>query len=149
MPNHETTPSTGVQILEIENRGDDRGCFFFVPAQAYSFLGTIKDLRGGISRAGTLRGNNFNIKSRQAFLVIHESAWTFYWDSGEGSPRNERVFEGAGTELILVEPNCARAVLNSGTKDLFLFELSDRSFDISDFGRRTLFELNCFRVPTI
>lgn len=134
------SPEPSLHIIAIEDRGDARGPFYFAPKDAIEFLGEVRDMRAGVSKPGVLRGNNFNLASRQAIVVIHESEWTLHWDCGESTAVRHRRFEGAGAETILVDAGCARAIQNSGDKGLVLIELSNRPFAASDVKRRTVCE---------
>ena len=132
--------TAGVRIITIGDRGDTRGLFFFAPRDAVDFLGDIKDVRAGTSKPGVVRGNNFNIVNRQAVIVIHESEWTLFWDSGEGTSPCHLSFQGTGAELVLVNPGCARAIQNTGDMDIVLVELSDAPYRADDVRRRVLCE---------
>jgi hypothetical protein len=109
------SPEPSLHIIAIEDRGDARGPFYFAPKDAIEFLGEVRDMRAGVSKPGVLRGNNFNLASRQAIVVIHESEWTLHWDfspdllltggqsrSEDNSQAAPHVAISAGSEVRLI-----------------------------------------------
>jgi dTDP-4-dehydrorhamnose 3,5-epimerase-like enzyme len=130
--------TNGVTITELPNGGDHRGVSFSVSPGHLSFLGRVADIHVASVQPGAVRGNHFHLRRREILIVTHESAWKFHWDEGENTPAQVREFSGSGTEVILIEPYCSHAVLNSGDRTLMLTGLSSETYDPEESVRRVM-----------
>src|SRR5438552_282351 len=110
----------GLQITELNNRGDTRGFSFTVPAEALAFVGRIADVHLASTKPGTVRGNHYHLRRRQAIMALPSVKWSLHWDEGEGSVARHRDFDGGRTVLVLLSPGASIAVRNDGDGDLWL-----------------------------
>jgi dTDP-4-dehydrorhamnose 3,5-epimerase-like enzyme len=114
-----------VQIVTVADTGDQRGCSFALPDAWNRFLAALADLHVTTIRPGHTRGNHYHARHREILVVIHEDAWTFYWDSGAGTRVEQRVFRGKGSAVIEILPSASHAVVNTGARDVVVLGMSD------------------------
>jgi dTDP-4-dehydrorhamnose 3,5-epimerase-like enzyme len=118
-----------IQISELKNNGDARGSSFSPPPEALDFLGRISDMYLASSAPGTVRGNHYHLRKRQAIFFLPGAAWSLHWDEGENTLVQHRSFDGASAVLVLVPANIANAVRNDGTAPLWLVACSSEPYD--------------------
>jgi dTDP-4-dehydrorhamnose 3,5-epimerase-like enzyme len=71
-----------VRILELDDRGDQRGFSYSLQDRQLSFLGSVKDVHVNLTLPGHIRGNHFH-RVRKEVLVVHfEDSWTLAWTGG-------------------------------------------------------------------
>ena len=109
---------------------DERGLSFSVPARVLCEL-AVRDVHVAAIRPGHVRGNHYHEKKTELITVIYQDDWTFHWDTGPDTQVNGREFAGCGAVSISVPLLWSHAVKNDGIKDLWLFNMTDLSFDPS------------------
>lgn len=117
-----------VQIIELANHGDGRGFSFSVPAEALAFVGRMADVHLASTKPGSIRGNHYHLRRREAIVVLPGSRWSFHWDESQ-TPAQYREFDGGGAVLILIEPGASHAVRNDGDGLLWLTAISSEKYD--------------------
>ncbi len=120
--------SQKVQITELPNSGDARGFSFTAPAAALAFVGRMSDVHVASTKPGSVRGNHYHLKRREAIVVLPGARWSFHWDEGEGSTQH-RDFDGSTAIQILISPGASHAVRNDGEGLLWLVAISSESYD--------------------
>jgi oxalate decarboxylase/phosphoglucose isomerase-like protein (cupin superfamily) len=104
-----------MRITVLEARTDDRGRMFSLPLPWSS----MREAHAGTLLPGHVRGNHFHPSSRELLVILHSDRWTLRYDGGE------RTFEGAGAEMLEIEPGCAHAIVNDGNAELQLLSVAD------------------------
>jgi dTDP-4-dehydrorhamnose 3,5-epimerase-like enzyme len=127
-----------VSVVQLPDSGDHRGSSFTLPPEALSFVGTVRDIHFASLVPGSVRGNHFHLRRREAILVTYDSAWSLYWDNGEASQIQQREFTGSGAVLILVESGCSHAVRNIGDTTMRITGISSEVYDPSETVRREI-----------
>jgi dTDP-4-dehydrorhamnose 3,5-epimerase-like enzyme len=130
--------SPGVGIRSITDIGDHRGSSFSIPEEWNRFLPSAVDLHITTLRPGHVRGNHYHRTRKEVIVVLHTDGWTLYWDSGGAQGTQTRAFTAGGAVLLTVEPGAAHAIVNSGTRDLYTFGLTDGRYDPDDTVAREL-----------
>jgi len=120
--------TTGIQILELANLGDARGLSFTAPAEALAFVGRMADVHVASIKPGSVRGNHYHLRRREAILLLPGTKWSLHWDD-TGQPPVHRSFDGASAWLVLVSPGVSHAVRNDGDRDVWLMAISSESYD--------------------
>jgi dTDP-4-dehydrorhamnose 3,5-epimerase-like enzyme len=118
-----------VQIQELSNTGDVRGFSFTAPAEALAFVGRMLDVHLASTKPGSIRGNHYHLRRREAIVVLPGAKWSLHWDEGEGSQPQHRQFDGTVAVLALVSPGASHAVRNDGDRELWLTAISSESYD--------------------
>jgi dTDP-4-dehydrorhamnose 3,5-epimerase-like enzyme len=118
-----------IQFLEIPNKGDSRGFSFTIPSEALAYVGNVADVHVSSIKAGAVRGNHYHVKLRQAIVVLPGSKWSFHWDEGEGTPTQNRTFDGSTAILVLVAVDASHALRNEGDSILWLTAISSDVYD--------------------
>ena len=121
-----------LEVFELSNRGDARGCSFTAPAEALAFVGRMWDVHLASSKPGEVRGNHYHLRRRQAIMALPGVKWSLHWDEGEESAAQHRDFDGAGSVLVLLSPGASIAVRNDGDDDLWIVTISSESYDPAD-----------------
>ena len=118
-----------IQISELNNSGDLRGFSFTAPPDALAFVGHMSDVHLASTKPGSIRGNHYHLRRREAIVILPGTKWSLHWDEGEGSPMQHRTFGGESAVMVLVSPGASHAVRNDGDSDLWLFAISSESYD--------------------
>lgn len=118
-----------IQISELPSKGDARGFSFTMPSQALEFLGSVADMHIASTLPGSVRGNHYHIRKREAIIFLPGAAWSLLWDEGPDTRGQHRVFDGSGCVLVLIPPGCSHAVRNDGTAPLWLIACSSEPYD--------------------
>jgi dTDP-4-dehydrorhamnose 3,5-epimerase-like enzyme len=118
-----------VHIQELSNTGDVRGFSFTAPAEALAFVGRMLDVHLASTKPGSIRGNHYHLRRREAIVVLPGAKWSLHWDEGDGSSAQHRRFDGSVAVLVLVSPGASHAVRNDGDCDLWLTAISSESYD--------------------
>jgi dTDP-4-dehydrorhamnose 3,5-epimerase-like enzyme len=118
-----------IQISELRNNADPRGCSFTLPSEAVDFVKHIADVHVASSAPGMVRGNHFHLHKRQAVILFTGTAWSLHFDHGEGTSPEHREFDGSCAVLVLVPPGCSQAVRNDGGGVLWLVTCSSEVYD--------------------
>ncbi len=118
-----------VRILQLDDRGDQRGSSYTLQEQQFSFLGSVVDVHFSTTLPGHMRGNHFHRLRKEVLVVRHEDSWTFAWDQGEGTAPEMRKFDGAGTVVVEIEPLSSHAVRNDGQRPLLIFAMTNGLYD--------------------
>jgi oxalate decarboxylase/phosphoglucose isomerase-like protein (cupin superfamily) len=118
-----------IEILELTNRGDERGLSFTAPNEALAFVGRMADVHLASIRPGATRGNHYHLRRREALVVLPGPKWSLHWDEDGNSEAQHRGFDGQVAVLVLVSPGASHAVRNDGESDLWLVAISSESYD--------------------
>ena len=118
-----------IQITELSNGGDARGYSFTAPAEALAFVGRMADVHLASTGPGSVRGNHYHLRRREAIVVLPGGRWSFHWDEGEGAAPEHREFDGGRAVLVLVSPGASHAVRNNGDATLWLVAISSETYD--------------------
>ena len=132
-----------VQITELQNSGDARGFSFTAPAEALAFVGQMADVHLAATKPGSVRGNHYHLRRREAIVVLPGAKWSLHWDEGEGtsgeSPvAQHRSFDGSSAVMVLLSPGASHAVRNDGDATLWLVAISSETYDPAESVRRRL-----------
>jgi len=130
-----------VRIIELEDRGDQRGFSYSLPERQLAFLGSVEDFYFSLTLTGQIRGNHFHRLRKQVLVVRFEDSWTFAWDKGDGTVPEKRTFDRSGTVAIEIEPLSSVAVRNDGQRPLLFFSLTNGPYDPAkpdSYNRRVL-----------
>ncbi len=118
-----------IQVSELGNTRDARGFSFTMPPEALNFIGHIADMHLASTAQGAVRGNHHHLRRREAIVILPGTAWSLYWDEGEGLTPQHRQFDGGSAVLVLVSPGASHAVRNEGTSPLWLMACSFEPYD--------------------
>ncbi len=120
---------TELEVVVLEDHGDERGPSFSVAMSHVEFVGAPKDVHVACVLPGTVRGNHFHVERKELIVVVHEDTWSLHWDSGEDTPVLSRVFEGGGAEALTIPRLTGHALRNDGTKPMWIFAATDGPYD--------------------
>jgi dTDP-4-dehydrorhamnose 3,5-epimerase-like enzyme len=123
-----TNASAEPSFIELPDSTDSRGFSYSILDDALSRLSSIHDVHIASVAPGAIRGNHFHLIKTELITVIAHGPWSFYWDTGVGTPVHQRRFVGQVGLTILVPPSGAHAVKNAGGKELLIVVASDRPF---------------------
>ncbi len=118
-----------IQIKELDNTGDARGFSFTLPKEALDFLQHTADLHLASTAPGSIRGNHYHLRRREAIVLLPGTPWSLHWDEGAGQPTQQRSFAGNCAVLVTVSPGASHAVRNDGDSPLWLVACSSEPFD--------------------
>ena len=125
-----------IQISTLDNNGDARGLSFAMPPEALEFVGRVADMLFASTNPGAVRGNHYHPSKRQALVLFPGTAWSLYWDEGEGTAAQHRSFAGESAILVLVSPGCSQAIRNEGAEPLWLVACSSKPYDPKEIVAR-------------
>ena len=118
-----------IQISELGDTGDARGFSFTMPSEAIDFVGRVADMHLASTEPGSVRGNHYHLRRREAIVLLPGTAWSLHWDEGEGTTTQHRSFDGSKAVLVLVSPGASHAVRNNGATPLWLVACSSEPYD--------------------
>jgi oxalate decarboxylase/phosphoglucose isomerase-like protein (cupin superfamily) len=118
-----------IQTSVLGNSGDARGFSFTAPREALDFLGRVADMHLASTNPGSVRGNHYHLRRREAIVVLPGTSWSLHWDEGEATTPQHRQFDGASAILVLVSPGGSHAVRNDGGAPLWLVACSSEPYD--------------------
>lgn len=118
-----------LRILKLDNTGDQRGFSFTAPPEALDFVGCTADMHVASTAPGTVRGNHYHLRRREAIVILPGPAWSLHWDEGEHTTAQHQAFDGSSGVLILVSPGSSHAVRNDGEAPLWLVACSSEPYD--------------------
>jgi|SRR5579871_1892768 len=127
-----------IEILALPNRGDARGSSFAAPTEALDFIGSLGDVHFAATRPGSVRGNHYHLRRREATIVLPGCRWSLHWAKGPDVPTEHRDFDGSDAVLLLLSPLVAHAIRNDGEGELWLFAIQSERSDPSDTVMRKL-----------
>jgi oxalate decarboxylase/phosphoglucose isomerase-like protein (cupin superfamily) len=122
--------STELTITQLPDSADKRGMSFSLPEEVIGDL-AIKDVHVAAIHPGHIRGNHYHAKKSEIITVVYKDSWSLHWDTGLGTSVRSRKFQGRGAVSIHVPLLWSHAVKNDGSEDLWLFNVTDMSFDRS------------------
>jgi hypothetical protein len=122
-----------IQVLSLVDGGDERGVSLSIPVQHQSLIGTIRDVHIACIKPTYIRGNHYHGSRGELIAVIYRDRWSLHWDTGAGTARQKRTFDGS--VLVSPPPNWSHAVRNDGAEDLWLYIASDGAL-VDDTIRR-------------
>lgn len=117
-------------VTDLPESSDDRGFSFSLTASLIADL-PIRDVHIAAVRPGCVRGNHYHAKKTELITVAYRDDWSLHWDTGPDTPVQSRTFGGQGAVSINIPFLWSHAVRNDGQKELFLFNVTDMSFDRS------------------
>ena len=118
-----------VRISEIASHGDARGSSHCLPAEALNFLGGVTDVYLASTAPGAIRGNHYHVRKRQVLVLLPGTAWSIFWDEGEGTVIQHRSFDGSCAVMVSISPGASQAIRNDGNLPLWLVAFSSASYD--------------------
>ena len=118
-----------IEIAELKDSGDARGFSFTAPAEALTFVGRMADVHLASTKPGTVRGNHYHLRRREAIVVLPGTRWSLHWDEGKESAVKHRPFDGKSAVLVLVSPGASHAVRNDGDELMWLVAISSETYD--------------------
>ncbi|MDH4202456.1 MAG: WxcM-like domain-containing protein [Phycisphaerae bacterium] len=129
-----------IRITILENHGDHRGNSFNIPEDSLIYLHRAQNVHIANVKPAAVRGNHYHLKRKELLLVYHDGPWLLCWDTGEQTPIQKKIFEGAGCALIEIAPDVSHAIQNTGNGALVIVVLSDHVYspEDSDTYTRTL-----------
>jgi len=96
----------------------------------------MRDVHIAAIRPGHVRGNHYHAIKTELITVIYRDDWSLHWDTGPGTSVSSRIFKGHGAVGIRIPLLWSHAVKNDGKSDLWLFNVTDMSFDQSNPAAR-------------
>ena len=90
------------------------------------------DVHVSSSQPGTVRGNHYHLRRREAIVILPGTSWSFHWDEGGKTPAQHRSFKGDRAILILVSPDASHAIRNDGSETLWLLAISSEIYDAGE-----------------
>ena len=123
-----TTNQAKLEITELSDTGDARGFSFTAPPKALAFVGRMSDVHLASTKPGSVRGNHYHLRRREAIVVLPGTKWSLHWDE-DGGPAQHREFDGNCAVLVLVSPGASHAVRNDGAQDMWLVAISSETYD--------------------
>jgi len=108
--------SRQVRFTRLSNTGDKRGNSFGVPLGGRRHLISIKNIHVTTLRVGHVRGNHYHSRAKEILIVLYEGKWSAHWDSGPGTKKRVRLFDGEGAVRIQIDTLASHAIVNEGEK---------------------------------
>jgi mannose-6-phosphate isomerase-like protein (cupin superfamily) len=127
-----------IQISELGNHGDVRGFSFTTPPEALEFVGQVRDMHLASTAPGSVRGNHYHLRRREAIVILPGTAWSLHWYEGEGAAAEHRSFDGSSAVLVLISPGSSHAVRNDGSTPLWLVAFSSEPYDPTETVARKM-----------
>ena len=124
--------TSSMQVLELPNRGDQRGLSFVVPDEVLAFLHVVGNVHFAATKPGAVRGNHYHLRRREATIVLPGSRWSLHWAKDSKSDPQHREFDGNAAVLLLLWPQTVHAIRNDGSSELWLFAMQSEANDPSD-----------------
>ena len=119
-----------IVVTPLPESSDDRGFSFSLTAASIADV-AVRDVHIAAIRPGFVRGNHYHAKKTELITVVYRDDWSLHWDTGLETPVQSRTFSGFGAVSIGIPFLWSHAVRNDGREELFLFNLTDMSFDRS------------------
>jgi oxalate decarboxylase/phosphoglucose isomerase-like protein (cupin superfamily) len=119
---------TDVRFTPLPDSSDERGASYSLLADVLDAMPGVRDVHIASVRPGAIRGNHYHSVRTEVITVVYVDRWSFSWDTGEGTDVRRRQFDGAGAVAVNVPRHWSHAVRNEGTRDLWVFNLSDTAF---------------------
>jgi len=117
-----------VVFTPLPDSSDERGVSFSLLSEVLDMIPKVQDVHIASVRPGAIRGNHYHSVKTEVLTVAYVDAWSFYWDTGEGTEAQRRQFVGTGAVAVIVPLAWSHAVKNEGASDLWLFNASDVAF---------------------
>jgi dTDP-4-dehydrorhamnose 3,5-epimerase-like enzyme len=117
-------------VTDLPESSDDRGFSFSLTTSVIAEL-PVRDVHIAAVRPGCVRGNHYHAKKTELITVVYRDDWSLHWDTGPDTPVQSRSFSGRGAASISIPFLWSHAVRNDGREELFLFNVTDMSFDRS------------------
>lgn len=117
-----------ITFSSLPGSSDNRGLSFSLLSDVLGLMPAVRDVHIASVRPGSVRGNHYHAMKTEVITVVYTDAWSFYWDSGEGTEVQRRQFTGTGAVAVAVPLHWSHAVKNDGRTDLWLFNASDLAF---------------------
>jgi dTDP-4-dehydrorhamnose 3,5-epimerase-like enzyme len=124
--------SVSIQVIPINDSGDERGSSFSLPITWREFIGSVLDLHAMTLRPNQVRGNHYHVERRESIIVMYSDQWSLHWDSGPQSAIQHQHFVDKGAVLIQIDPYTSHAIRNDGSVDLYIIGISNRQYDAED-----------------
>ena len=118
-----------IKISELGNTGDARGFSFTMPSEAIDFVGRVADMHLASTGPGSVRGNHYHLRRREALVLLPGTAWSLHWDEGDGTATQHLNFDGKSAVLVLISTGASHAVRNDGAAPLWLVACSSEPYD--------------------
>lgn len=118
-----------IQVMLLEDGGDERGSSFSLPDAWRDFLTSVVDVHITTLQPSYVRGNHYHIERRESLIVTYSDQWSLHWDYGPDSEIQHQQFAGSGTALILVEPYASHAIRNDGAAILHIIGMTNGKYD--------------------
>jgi dTDP-4-dehydrorhamnose 3,5-epimerase-like enzyme len=116
---------TNIVFTPLPDSSDERGASFSLCGEVLDTVPKVRDVHIASVRPGAIRGNHYHSVKTEVITVVYADAWSFYWDTGDGTEVERRQFSGSGAVAITVPLAWSHAVKNEGPSDLWLFNASD------------------------
>jgi dTDP-4-dehydrorhamnose 3,5-epimerase-like enzyme len=114
-----------VVFTSLPGSSDRRGMSFSLLSDVLTSMDKVLDVHIASVMPGAIRGNHYHLVKVELITVIHRDTWSFHWDTGEGTRKRSRQFDGTGAVAITVPRGWSHAVKNDGMTELWLFNASD------------------------
>lgn len=109
-----------VRVAPLVARTDTRGSVFNVELPI-----DVAECHVATIRPGAIRGNHYHLQRSEVLVIMYSDRWTLLWDEGEGTPVQQRAYEGSGAVVLEASPGTAHTVRNDGARDLQIISLGD------------------------
>ncbi len=127
-----------ITVTELDDTGDERGRRFAIPDNWRRILRDSIHMHVLTICPGCVRGNHYHPHSYEVMMVFYEDIWSLHWDSGPGTERQSRSFEGRGGVMVELNPMTAHAIKNSGKRDLHVVAAQDTEQEQIETVRQVL-----------
>jgi dTDP-4-dehydrorhamnose 3,5-epimerase-like enzyme len=121
-----------VTFVEFDIGNDSRGWSFALDDQSCSALSAAKNIHFASIRPLAVRGNHFHVSRSEVIIVLPGAPWEVFWDTGEGTSINRRLFDGLKGVAVKFPPLWSHAIRNPGKADVFIAAISDHVYTARD-----------------
>lgn len=122
----------GIEVLILENMGDERGCSYNIPKVAFNYISEIKDIHVATIVPEAVRGNHYHVGRKEIIIVWFLDSWLLAWDQENGTRIESKAYDGSGLLLIEVDMEISHAIKNTGDNDLIVMALSNNEYNIEN-----------------
>jgi dTDP-4-dehydrorhamnose 3,5-epimerase-like enzyme len=113
----------------IDNKGGNRGCSFNVPAIAFDFVESIKDMHVATIVPNAIRGNHYHVSRKEFIVVLFEDSWVLGWDHGPETKSEQKKFSGKGAVLVEINSSISHAIKNTGQKKITIIACNSSKYN--------------------
>ncbi len=118
-----------LEFQSIDNHQDLRGDSFYIPTEAFDFIGRTDEMHFATVLPGAIRGNHYHAGKNECIVLVFSDRWHLEWKTLEAADVNKQDFEGKGALLIKIQSEVVHAIKNTGTTPLELVSFSNKRYN--------------------